>query len=255
MAKLSLVSDGIDFAIKQIAIGVTAFAPVITDDLDIFRQVLLTHHFEDSSDEGDDDEDEDEDGDEEMEPTAKGNLGTSETVDIIVTALEQTDSPQSFNVQPESLCRGVTCWNFPVDASQGRYNGKNGSNACSLISLLIGYYFNLKKIPPPPSHLNLSDNIRRVVCGCIEIGNRVYDIYRDSLPSRYLSVHEAASVLENYFVASVSDNFPVRLKDPHEQSTIAGQLNEASKSRSPTIGFIILNEKTSLFYVNEGVVM
>ena len=44
MAKLSLVSDGIDFAIKQIAIGVTAFAPVITDDLDIFRQVLLTHH-------------------------------------------------------------------------------------------------------------------------------------------------------------------------------------------------------------------
>lgn len=34
MAKLGLVQDGIDFAVKQIAAGIVSFAPVLTDELD-----------------------------------------------------------------------------------------------------------------------------------------------------------------------------------------------------------------------------
>lgn len=65
MAKLGLVQDGIDFAKKQIAAGIVSFTPVLTEELDEFRQVLLTHQIEyqesddeeSFSDDGDNDED------------------------------------------------------------------------------------------------------------------------------------------------------------------------------------------------------
>ena len=57
------------------------------------------------------------------------------------------------------------------------------------------------------------------------------------LPSRYLSIQEAASVLEVWFQINVGDNLPVRLDDEHEQSTICGQLREAINSRSSFFGF------------------
>lgn len=101
----------------------------------------------------------------------------------------------------------------------------------------------------------MSSVIIDVLCGCINIGNRVYDLCRESLPSRYLSVQEAASVLEMWFQFNVGDNLPVRLDDEHEQSTICGQQREAINSRSSFFGFLVLNEKTSLFYVsNEFIV-
>lgn len=61
------------------------------------------------------------------------------------------------------------------------------------------------------------------------------------LPSRYLSIQEAASVLEVWFQINVGDNLPVRLDDEHEQSTICGQLREAMNSRSFFFGVLVLN--------------
>lgn len=53
----------------------------------------------------------------------------------------------------------------------------------------------------------MSSTIIDVVWVCVQIGNRVYDLkYRDSLPSRYLSIQEAASVLEIYFDIGVGNN-------------------------------------------------
>ena len=82
-----------------------------------------------------------------------------------------------------------------------------------------------------------------VLCGCIEIGNRVYDLCHNSLPSRYLSIQEAVSVLEMWFDMDVGNNLPVRLKDHHVLPTIGGQLQEAIVSRSAFVTFLILNEK------------
>ena len=112
-----------------------------------------------------------------------------------------------------------------------KYKGRNGSNACSLISLLTGYTMWLKKILPPSSRLSISGIFVDSLCGCIELGNRVYDMCRDSLPLRYLSVQEAASVLETWCDISVESNLPVRLKDQHDLSTVGGQLREAVTSR------------------------
>jgi len=255
MAKLALIQDGIDFAFKQMAAGISAFAPVLTDELDAFRQVLLTHQIE----EEDDDDNEclndggDEDEEDELTSTESSDVA-SRSGDIVLDALSNIGAAKIIAAPPEEIRAGVTCWKLPLDASQGRYNGRNGSNACSLISLLIGYTLNLKKISRPPCNLNLPGVIVDVLCGCIEIGNRVYDLCRESLPSRYLSIQEAASVLDMWFKIDVGDNLPVRLNDEHEQSTIGGQIREAIISRSSFLAFLILNEKTSLFYIHDGTI-
>ena len=94
------------------------------------------------------------------------------------------------------------------------------------------------------------------LCGCIQLGNRIYDVHRDSLLLRYLSVQEAASVMETCCDISVKINLPVHLKDQQDRSIY---------HRWPTLGsggfqesffaFLILNEKTSLFHVSCGTVI
>lgn len=53
-AKLALVMDGRQFALKQIVAAVNAFAPMLTDELNACRSVLLTYEGNDDSDDGDD---------------------------------------------------------------------------------------------------------------------------------------------------------------------------------------------------------
>ena len=38
--------EGIEFTMDQIAAGIIAFAPVLTGDLDAFRELLLNHQLE-----------------------------------------------------------------------------------------------------------------------------------------------------------------------------------------------------------------
>ena len=261
IAKLALVQDGTDFAMKQMAAGISAFAPVLTDELDAFRQVLLTHEIDYQGDDDDDDDDDEclnEDGneDEDVEVTSVESGEVSVVSgNIVLDALANIGVAPTFTVSPGEIREGVTCWKFPADICQGRYNGRNGSNACSLIGLLIGHTFNLRNISPPELHASLPRTIVDVLCGCIQIGNRVYDLCRDSLPSRYLSIQEAASVLEMWLDIEVGDNLPVRLRDQHELSTISGQIREANTNRSSFFCFLILNQKTSLFHISKDFIM
>lgn len=86
------------------------------------------------------------------------------------------------------------------------------------------------------------------------VAYQIYDLCRGSLPSRYLSIQEAASVLEMWVDVDVGINLPIRLKDQHVLSTVGGQLQDAIVSRNTFVGFLILNEKTSLFYFSEGMI-
>lgn len=61
--------------------------------------------------------------------------------DIVLDVLANIGAAQVFVGPSEEIRAGVTCWKLPLDASQGRYNGRNGSNACSSISILIGFTF------------------------------------------------------------------------------------------------------------------
>ena len=98
-----------------------------------------------------------------------------------------------------------------------------------------------------PAEGFLASNLLRILCGCIELGNRMYDICRDSLPNRYLSVQEAATLLSFSNVhVSVEEPLPVRLEDEHEFSTLCGQLRRLTGDKTYFLN-IVINDKTSLF--------
>lgn len=262
MAKLALIKEGMNFATKQIAAGISAFAPVLTEELDVFRKYLLTHEVEEEEDvddeeslNGDGDGDENENIIELIGGNASDLAVGSATGNLILQALSTLSVPVLDSVFPEVLTPGVSCWKFPKEISQGLYKGRNGSNACSLISILLGYALSFQKVAPPECQSCITSAIVDVLCICIEIGNRVYDFFRESLPSRYLSIQEAASVLEMWCTMDVGDNLPVRLKDHHVMSTVSGQLKEAISSCNAFTAFLILNNKTSLFYFTGSVVM
>ena len=195
MAKLALIKEGMNFATKQIAAGISAFAPVLTEELHVFRNFLLTHEVEEEED-ADDKESLNGDGDGDENDNIIEFLGGnasdlevgSATGNAILQALSTLSVPVLDPVFPEVLAPGVSCWKFPREISQGFYKGRNGSNACSLISILLGYALSFQKVPPPECQSCIASAIVEVLCGCIEIGNRVYNFCRESLPSRYLSI-------------------------------------------------------------------
>lgn len=260
--KLSLISEGIAFVMKQVAAGIVAFAPVLNCELDSFREVLLTHQCDEveSDEECVDDDDEgdgDDGGDNEILECNEEDSTTWRNTksEFILVVLQKLTVDCSEPVLVEEVRPGVSCWRLPSEISQGRYKGRSGSNACSLISLMIGYAFYKNKPPIPLQQTALLDNIITIICGCMELGNRVYDLCRHNLPSRYLSIQEAASVLDTWLDCSVGKALPVRLQDPHETSTICGQLSLAMDSQDASVSFLIMNEKTSFFFTTKNEVL
>ena len=169
--------------------------------------------------------------------------GRPQSPDIVIDSMEP--------ILAQELFPGVSCWRLPSTIGQGTYKGRNGSNACSLISLLIGHICKTKT-QLPTKQSALPDDIIAVVCCSMELGNRVYDLFRDNLPSRFLSVQEAASVLETWLSCTVRNVLPVRLQDPHEKSTMSGQLKLAMASHDSSTSFLIINEKTSFFLITSN---
>ncbi|XP_048581071.1 uncharacterized protein LOC116618759 isoform X3 [Nematostella vectensis] len=202
--KLALVQQGIEFAMRQISSGFSSFAPVLNEDLEEFRDTLQTPDEEENEEEEDDEEESDESSDDEGD-----------------------DAIPSTAIQSKDLGQGVHAWCFPETISQGTFNGRNGSSACSVIALVIGHIFWGKSLLlPRPSALLPESNVAAMCVG-IEQGNRIYDLQRSSLPTRYLSIEEAAGYLAPWFDCSIRETLPVRLEDPHEETTIVYQLQNA----------------------------
>lgn len=94
------------------------------------------------------------------------------------------------------------------------------------------------------------------MCGCIQLGNRIYDVRRDSLLLRYLSDQEAASDMETCCDISVKINLPVHLKDQQDRSIYHRWPNLGSGGFHESFFAVpIRNEQTSLFHVSCGTVM
>ena len=138
--------EGTDFALKQIGTGITSFACVLTDELDPFREMLLAGNslYAPDDDKNADDEhaSEDEDDDEE-----EVDADSDDANDAFLTELVSLHTTPVPLVAPDVLTSGVLCWRFPAEISQGLYNARNGSNACGVIRMMLGYTHWKHKIP------------------------------------------------------------------------------------------------------------
>ena len=237
--KKALTLEGISSAMHQISTGLQAFAPVLGIDLEQFRDMPSPDEEELLASESEEEES-DQEAEEDLEVDKH----------IVLHSVKDVSLACDFQVSVESPANGVYCWCFPEEISQGCYNGRNGSSACSVISLIIGYVMSKGNVPLPPCSLQqpLPDLLVKAICGSIQLGNHLYDVCRESLPARYLSIEEAASVLRPCVQISADDPLPIRLTDEHELSTLCGQLAQSGENNTASI---IINERTSTFHLSQ----
>lgn len=144
---LSQLEEGKDFALKQIATGVNAFASVLSDELDAFRKLSLQSEQDGVIDPSDDtqkeecEEEEEEEGEEEQyEDDQRGlqveALGNGDLAEFSKIFDELDESAPLCSI---SLSEEVCAWKLPQQMCQSLFNQRNGSTACSLISPLIAY--------------------------------------------------------------------------------------------------------------------
>lgn len=153
--------------------------------------------------------------------------------------------------QPIVVIDGDLCrWIFPAEFCQSSIDGRNGSNACSLISLAVAHTF-LTTITALPQPGSLSPEWLKCIRMCMLLGNAMYDNARQSLPHRYLTAAEASQLFSDYAFVQVAQPNPVRLEDPHPLSTIREQLLMLSREKKRCAALFIYDSKTVTFLVDE----
>lgn len=93
-------------------------------------------------------------------------------------------------------------WCFPSTVSQSTLFGRNGSNACTFIALLLSkfYFVNYSALALSPQ-LSLSLAWMNLMINSIILGNSTYDSILTA-PGQYFSVEDAAP-----FLTKIADNF------------------------------------------------
>jgi hypothetical protein len=92
----------------------------------------------------------------------------------------------------------VTSWELPVFLSQSTIGGHNGSNACTVISLLLAKtYLTNKLLLQINNSQPLSQNWIVAFISCMLGGNQAYDTFISSHNPIYLGVVEAIPLIRN----------------------------------------------------------
>ena len=161
--------------------------------------------------------------------------------------VEENDGDEKDVWIPSRFMHSSVCvWEFPDHISQSTLDGRNGSNACSVIALVFAQGLHDTELALsegsflPPTWVHL-------MCGSIRIGNELYDRSLDSLPHHLLSAAEAAMVASSCIDASLSAPLPVRVSDVHQPSTLRHQLSRLCEGTQGKTSLYIVNNKTMLF--------
>ena len=176
------------------------------------------------------------------------DIDEDEWEDATVDVAYQDDLPLSD--QPVSVLKGDVCsWMFPAEFCQSSIDGRNGSNACSVISLAVTHAF-LTRNDALPQAGSLSSQWIKHLYLCMRLGNALYDNARHSLPHRYLTAAEAAQLFCNYAPVKVHHPYPVRLQDQHLPSTLENQLALLIQEGKRCAALYIYDNKTVSFLIS-----
>ena len=227
--KVALLKKGLVFCRDQVKKATSSFQKIIRGDNSNITDPP-TYAGDDETDHSDDDNvdsvDDSCDGDDDESKESSSSESISDA-NVLMRAFNHYNT--------------TWIWEFPYNISQSTYQGRNGS-----IALLIAQGIHKVKCELYPSPMLPSVWVT-LVCGCIKVGNALYDRSRGSLPQRYLSAAEAAMVAGDKLEASVGQPLPVRVSDPYPPSTIRYQLLGLCNSQGVSFAVFIVDEKTVLF--------
>ena len=142
-------------------------------------------------------------------------------------------------------------WLFAGAISQSTLDGRCGSNACTIISLIFGKAFLTLNLPFP-SDGPLNELWFELFVKCIRLGNRVYDNTQGA-SARNLAPEEAAQALHDQDLTPVSLQaaLPVRLSDSHAPTRLGYQLARMADRRVGAL-FVYNGKTVSILSSGDG---
>ena len=236
---MSLAKKGIAFCKSQVCCAATKFKAALTGSG--YEECL---NIEDNAENGDKDVDDYDDD---------HSDSTGDYSDDDMPTNYQPTPEENVDVVGENGTQFNTfSWKFPSEISQSTLHGRNGSSACSVIAIIFAHGVWHERLDLQPLR-SLCPLWIKLLLASIRVGNRLYDRCRHSLPHRFLSAAEAASVAEQCVSVSVGSPLAVRVSDEHAQTTLQHQLSILCNGPQPTnAALFIVNEKTVLFLALES---
>ena len=169
-------------------------------------------------------------------------------------ASKQDLSSQSCGENLVIRCRkirttSINFYHFPREICQSYYGGRNGSNACTVIAVLIAKTFCCGDVNPQQNE-NLSDTWINLFSSCIAEGNRLYDTLINSKQQGaiYLSVEDVVEEFGNTLqVKNLGCSLPVSFVSETETATIGFQLERLQKLHERLAVIFIKDSRSGVF--------
>lgn len=230
---MSLAKRGIAFYKSQVWCTTTKFKAALTGSG--YEECL---NIKDNAENGDEDVDDyDDDRSESTDDYSDDNMPTN----------YQPTPEESVDVVGEKVTHSNTfSWKFPPEISLSTLHGRNGSSACSVIAVIFAHGVWHERLDLQPLR-SLCPLWVKLLLAFIRVGNRLYDRCWHSLPHRFLSAAEAASVAEQCVSVSVGSPLAVRVCDEHVPTTLQHQLFILCNGPYPT-NAACLSLTKKLFY-------
>ena len=147
----------------------------------------------------------------------------------------------------------VIYWHFPKTISQSYYGGRNGSNACTIIAMLIARTFYLSDLAAPLPRI-LPEEWFRVFVNCISEGNRLYDsiVKEKGEGSITLAVDDVAENFgQDFEVSHIGCPLPVTFKSDITTETLLFQLGKHKAGNERQCLIFIKDFRTGVFLIQK----
>lgn len=138
-------------------------------------------------------------------------------------------------------------YHFPREICQSFYGGRSGSNACTIIAVLIARAFCCSGLEPQQT-ANLNERWINLFSSCIAEGNRLYDMLINSKQrgAIYLSVEDVVEEFGNELqIKNLGCSLPVSFVSETETATILFQLEKLRKKLNERLAVVFIKDSRS----------
>ncbi len=178
-----------------------------------FSDILKSHCAEEVGEKGDSDESSDNDDDDDND------------FPIEIKRRRLDVDPRHIFISVRGIREDCVVVMYEEEFSQGRIEGRDGSNACSFIAVIFAHLSVKERETLMEETPVFNDTIfNEILHKAMVRGNHLYDKYQRSLPHRYCLIHTVADQMAEVCSFTVKEERPVSIQNEHKMSTLKGQL-------------------------------